>query len=100
MPKRNSPTLPLPVVRALRKLGSDIKDARLRRRIPNRTMAQRASISPTTLGKLEKGDPGVAFGIYATVLFILGLSQRIANLADVREDAVGLQLEEENLPKR
>jgi DNA-binding XRE family transcriptional regulator len=100
MPERHGPSLPLPVVRALRKLGSDIRDARRRRRIPTRTMAQRASISPTTLAKLEKGDPGVQMGIYATVLFILGLTSRLADLADIRKDETGLQLEEELLPQR
>ena len=39
-------------------------------------------------------------GIYATVLFVLGLVDRIADLADARNDATGLQLEEEHLPKR
>ena len=34
------------------------------------------------------------------VLFILGMTDRLAELADVRSDEVGLQLEEENLPKR
>jgi DNA-binding XRE family transcriptional regulator len=48
-------TLPIPIKNALRKLGSDIRDARLRRRIPVAVMAQRAFISRTTLVKLEKG---------------------------------------------
>jgi DNA-binding XRE family transcriptional regulator len=100
MPERTGPSLPLPVVRALRKLGSDIRDARRRRRIPTTTMAQRASVSRTTLAKVEKGDPGVQLGIYATVLFILGLTNRIADLADIRQDETGLQLEEEHLPQR
>jgi transcriptional regulator with XRE-family HTH domain len=100
MPVRSGPSLPLPAARALRKLGGDIKDARRRRRIPMATMAQRASISRTTLAKIEKGDPGVQFGIYATVLFVLGLTNRIGDLADVRHDDTGLQLEEERLPQR
>jgi hypothetical protein len=36
-------------------------------------MAERAFISRNTLGKVEKRDPGVSLGIYATVLFVLGL---------------------------
>ena len=63
---------PIPVRRALRKLGQDIRDARRRRRIPVEIMAERASISRTTLSKVEKGDPGVSMGIYARVLFVLG----------------------------
>ncbi len=97
---RASLSLPIPVKRALRKLGQDIRDARRRRRIPVAIAAQRASISRTTLVKIEKGDPGVALGIYATVLFVMGMVDRLADVADPRHDSVGLQLEEEHLPQR
>ncbi len=97
---RSSLALPVPAARAVRKLGHDIRDARRRRRIPVAIMAQRASISRTTLNKLEKGDPGVALGSYATVLFVLGMIDRIADLADLKHDAVGLELEGEHLPQR
>ena len=93
-------TLPIPVTRALRKLGHDLRDARRRRRIPAEIAAARASISRTTLVKIEKGEPGVAIGNYAVVLFVLGMTDRLAELADPRNDAVGLQLEEEHLPQR
>ena len=63
-------------------------------------MAERAFITRTTLQKVERGDPGVSLGIYAVVLFILGLTPRLAGLADARSDDLGLQLEEEHLPKR
>jgi DNA-binding XRE family transcriptional regulator len=93
-------TLPIPVKRALRKLGEDIRDARRRRRMPAALAAERASISRMTLLKIEKGEPGVALGIYATVLFVMGMVERLADVADPRHDAVGLQLEEERLPQR
>jgi len=93
-------SLPLPVRRALRKLGTDIRDARRRRRLPTATMAERARISRMTLNKVEKGDPGVGLGIYATVLFVLGLTERLADLADPGRDTLGLELETEALPKR
>lgn len=97
---RSSASLPLPVRRALRKLGSDIRDARLRRRIPVAIVAERASIGRSTLSRVEKGDAAVSVGIYATVLFVLGLASRIEDLADVKSDTTGLQLDEEHLPKR
>ena len=71
---RASVVLPIPVRRNLRKLGRDIRDARRRRRIPVQIAAERASISRMTLLKIEKGEPGVAMGSYATVLFVLGLA--------------------------
>ena len=97
---RNRHVLPIPVRRALRKLGHDLRDARRRRRIPTKILAERASISRTTLNKVEKGEPGVSMGIYATVLFVLGMVNHLANLSDVHHDEVGLALEEENLPER
>lgn len=93
-------SIPLPVRRVLRKMGQDIRDARLRRRIPAAVLAERASISRTTLNKLEKGEPGVSIGIVATVLFVLGLQKRLEDLADLRNDEQGLALADEQLPKR
>ena len=95
-----SPVLPVPVLRALRKLGQDIRDARRRRRIPVAILAERASISRWTLNRIEKGDAAVAMGNYATALFALGLIDRIADLADAMHDKVGRELEEEHLPER
>jgi hypothetical protein len=97
---RTAPPLPLPVKRALAKLGDDLKSARLRRRLTTTMVAERAFITRSTLVKAERGDPGVSLGIYATVLFVLGLADRIAGLADVRTDDLGLQLEEGRLPQR
>jgi len=97
---RTSSRAPIPVTRALRKLGHDIRDARRRRRIPVAILAQRASISRMTLNKVEKGDPGVSLGNYAGVLFSLGMADRLADVADPRHDSVGLELEEERLPER
>ena len=98
--ERKRHVLPIPVQRALRKLGNDLHDARLRRRISTKILAERASISRTTLNKIEKGEPGVAMGLYSTVLFVLGMVDRLANLSDVHHDETGLSLEEENLPER
>jgi hypothetical protein len=63
-------------------------------------MAERADVSRETLRKIEKGDPTVAFGRYAAVLFVLGLTDRLNNLADATYDSLGRMLEEENLPRR
>jgi DNA-binding XRE family transcriptional regulator len=93
-------TLPTPVKSALQNLEGDIRDARLRRRIPAAVMAQRAFISRTTLVKVEKGSPGVAIGTYAAVLFALGMLDRLRELAEARSDEIGLALDQERLPKR
>jgi transcriptional regulator with XRE-family HTH domain len=97
---RKTPLLPLEVRRPLRKLGSDLRSARIRRRLTAAMVAERAYISSPTLRRVERGDASVALGIYATVLWVLGMSQRIGTLADLGSDELGLAMEEERLPKR
>jgi transcriptional regulator with XRE-family HTH domain len=97
---RKIPPLPLATIRALRKLGEDLRTARIRRRISTALMSERAMITRPTLAKVEKGDPSVSMGIYATVIFLLGLTEKLSQLADLSEDEVGLQLADEALPKR
>lgn len=92
--------LPIPVQKALQKLGQDINDARRRRRIPMTIMCERTDMTRTTLAKIEKGDPTVSFGGYASVLFVLGLIDQLKDLVDANHDLIGRRLEEEALPKR
>ncbi|PCJ22348.1 MAG: hypothetical protein COA94_09245 [Rickettsiales bacterium] len=93
-------TLPIPVKKAMWKLGKDINNARRRRRVTMELMAERAGISRITLAKIEKGQSSVSIGAYASALFVLGMTSRLENLADSEHDLVGRELEEENLPKR
>jgi transcriptional regulator with XRE-family HTH domain len=92
--------LPAPVRRALAKLGEDLAAARKRRRIPMAVMAERAFITRKTLGRVERGDAAVSLGIYASVLFVLGMVERVADLVDPATDRMGVVLEDENLPRR
>ena len=92
--------LPIPVQKALRRLGKDISDARRRRRIAMELMSERAGFSRITLSKIEKGDPSVSMGSYASALFVLGMIDHLGGLADASHDIVGREMEEESLPKR
>ena len=99
MRKARSP-LPPRAAQALVKLGADLKNLRRRRRMPMAYVADRASISRSTLYKVERGDPGVSLGIYATVLLGYGMIERLECLVDARCDRAGLALEEARLPRR
>ncbi|MBK8840859.1 MAG: hypothetical protein IPO30_19915 [Hyphomonadaceae bacterium] len=92
--------LPSVVRRALLKLGGDISVARRRREITAQLMADRAFITRGTLRRIENGDAGVSMANYATVLFVLGMTERLAELADPGADPIGRDLAEEQLPKR
>lgn len=93
-------SLPYSVQAGLRQLGADIRKARIRRRITLASMAERAFVSPGTVGEVEKGSPKVALGIYATILFVLGLHERIFALANPATDTIGEALMATSLPKR
>jgi DNA-binding XRE family transcriptional regulator len=97
---KNAVNLPIPVLRALHKVGKDISEARRRRRITVQLMAERANVSKATIGKIEKGDPTTSMGGYSAVLFVLGMTDRLGDLVDASHDLTGRQLEEERLPKR
>lgn len=100
MKSNASNTLPRAARAALAKLGEDIAVARKKRRISTVSMAERAFISRGTLYKVERGDPTVSMGIYATVLSILGLIDGLGQAADRREDTLGLDIDEDRLPKK
>ena len=93
-------SLPRSARAALRKLGKDIAIARKKRRISTVSMAERAFISRGTLYKVERGDPSVSIGIYATVLSILGLADGLGTAADRRKDLLGLDIDEDRLPQK
>jgi transcriptional regulator with XRE-family HTH domain len=88
------------VRRVLRKLGADIHDARLRRRLPMAIVADRAFTSRTTLQRIEEGDASVGMGIYAAVLHALGLLDGLGQIADIGQDKVGQALATAELPAR
>lgn len=85
---------------ALESLGNDVRGARLRRGIAVADLAVRAGTSPSTIARLEKGDPGVGIGVLAGILVVLGLVERLADLIDIRKDDLGLALASEQLPRR
>jgi len=92
--------LPIPAKRIMHKVGSDMRDARLRRRLSMELIAERAGISRITLRKVENGDTSVSLGAFVSVLFALGMIDRLKEIADASHDLVGRQLEEEQLPQR
>lgn len=98
MPTPTTP--PMAVRRSLRKLGSDIADARKRRGLTMETVADRAFTTRKTLARVEDGDHGVSVGLYASVLHALGLLGGLADLADLANDEVGQSLSSADLPRR
>lgn len=92
--------LPLPVERAIRKLGSDVALARRRRRISQASLAERMGASVSTVRRMEKGDVRVPIHFFARALYVFGEIQALAGLLDTARDDIGLTLMDENLPQR
>lgn len=80
------------VTQALKKLGSDIREARLRRSLPLSVVAARAFTSRPTLRRVEAGDPKVSMAIYAGTLQALGLLDNLADVAAFHRDSVAILL--------
>ncbi len=79
-------------------LGEQIKLARLRRNLSIAQVADRATCSPMTVNRIEKGSPTVAIGIYARVLYALQLDDDLLLIA--HEDTLGRTLQDLNLKHR
>ncbi len=91
---RSSPALealPPEVTASLLTFGERLALARLRRKESQKQWASRLGVSVPTLIRLEKGDPTVSMGVYATALWLLGLSDGIADLADPGRDLRALE---------
>lgn len=76
---------------SLQVLGEHLSLARLRRQESQKQWAARLGVSVPTLMRLEKGDPTVSMGVYATALWLLGLSGGLAELADPAKDMRALE---------
>ena len=79
-------------------MGEQIKLARLRRNLSIAQIAERATCSPLTVNRTEKGSPTVSMGIYARVLYALQLDDDLLLLA--KEDTLGRTLQDLGLKHR
>jgi transcriptional regulator with XRE-family HTH domain len=92
--------LPAAVETALREVGQAIRVARIRRRQSAQDFASRLAVTLPTLRKLERGDPGVAVATFVSALWLIGLLDRLRELARPETDVLGNMLETSRLPKR
>jgi len=99
MPTDNS-TTPPEVSRSLVKLGADLNASRRRWRLPLSEVAACAGTSRQTIGRIEKGDPRVAMGTWASVLLTLRLLDRLTDLAAPASKLHAGMIAIEHLPTR
>jgi transcriptional regulator with XRE-family HTH domain len=95
--KRN---LPAQVAERAKELGYRLRLARIRRGMSIAEVADKAGINRNTLNALELGKPGVAIGVYVTVLWMLGLEKTLDGVAHPDADVHGKTLEASRRPAR
>lgn len=102
MPKTPQALVALPpaVVGALRSLGENLAVARIRRHESQRAWATRLGVSVPTLIRMERGDPGVAAGIYGTALWLMGRVSALPEVAAPAEDQGALESDVREALKR
>jgi len=102
MPKSPAALVAMPPAadQALRSLGENLAIARVRRRESQRAWAKRLGCSVPTLIRMERGDPGVGVGIYATALWLIGRVAALAELAAPGNDRGALESDVRDALKR
>lgn len=69
--------LPPAVEKHLAELGVNLLVARKRRGESRAAWASRLGVTPPTLLRMERGDPKVSMGAYATALWLIGRSDQL-----------------------
>lgn len=94
---RKTVVLSLETKLAIKKMGVRIKKARLRRNILAEALAELVGISKGTLSSIEKGEPTVSIGAYATVLNALDMIKDLELVAvdsEGRKNYRGMRLQQ------
>src|ERR1044072_2807286 len=92
--------MPPAAEQALRALGENLAIGRVRRPEAQRAWAKRLAVSVPTLIRLERGDPGVGAGIYATALWLMGRVAALPELAAPGQDQGALESDVRDALKR
>lgn len=89
---------PAEVEEAIRRLGRNLRTARLRRRLRIEDVADRIGASRFTVADLERGKVSTSMAAYAGALWALGLLPQMAVVADPDSDEEGKVLEDARRP--
>jgi ribosome-binding protein aMBF1 (putative translation factor) len=90
---------PAAVEDVLKRLGRNIRIARLRRKLSREELAERIGLSRYVLADIEKGKPTTAIAAYLGALWVLGLIRDMQEVADPDHDQEGKILERARSPK-
>lgn len=90
---------PAAVQDLLKRLGRDLRTARLRRRLTQSDVAGRLGVSRFVVADLERGKSSTSVAAYLGALWVLGMLDQMSLVADPSRDEEGQALERARSPK-
>jgi transcriptional regulator with XRE-family HTH domain len=91
---------PYPVEMALRKLGGNLRTARVRRHFTINEVAEKIGTGPRAVSDAERGKPSTGIAIYTALLWLYDLLGTFEDLANPLKDEHGLALASRRDPVR
>lgn len=91
---------PFPVEQALKRLGENLRTARVRRNLTIEEAAERIGTGRRAVTDAEKGKPSTGIVVYSALLWLYDLLEPMESLADPAKDTEGLSLEAAKSPHR
>ncbi len=94
MSQRNAllTAIPFPVEKSLKRLGTSLKTARLRRNLSLEAVAGKIGTNRRVIADAERGKPTTGLAIYAALLWAYGLLAQLDDVAAPELDSEGLTL--------
>ena len=83
---------PYAVEQAMKRLGANLRTARLRRNLTIADMAEKIGTGDRAVADAEKGKPSTGIAVYAAMLWALGLLDQMADVAVPEKDEEGQTL--------
>ena len=83
---------PYPVEQALKRLGTNLRTARIRRNYTIEEVAEKIGTGRRAVMDAEKGKPSTGTGVYAALLWVYDLLEPLEDLASPVKDKQGLTL--------
>lgn len=83
---------PYVVEQTLARLGTNLRTARVRRKLTIEEMAAKIGTGPRAVSDAEKGKPSTGIAVYMALLWALGLLDQMENVADPAKDKEGQTL--------
>ena len=83
---------PYPVEQALKRLGTNLRTARLRRNLTIKDVAQKIGTGPRAVSDAEKGKPSTGIAVYVALLWTFDMHGPLIELADPGKDKEGQAL--------